>query len=165
MTEYVISDTHAYHANIIRYCNRPFKDVPEMNGRMIYNWNSVVTPNDIVYHVGDVSFGKKEDLRNFVQCLNGHKILIMGNHDRQKSIMRWAGFEDVLDSLILERNGYRFLLHHYPWYDVPPPGIDRVIHGHIHNTIDESPKYHKCNVNVSVEMINYTPIPLLSLLP
>ena len=43
------SDTHFYHGNIIRFCNRPFEDVEMMNETIISNWNRVVGPNDIVF--------------------------------------------------------------------------------------------------------------------
>ncbi len=49
------SDTHFGHANIIRFCDRPFKDIQEMNERLIANWNAVVRPGDSVYHMGDFS--------------------------------------------------------------------------------------------------------------
>lgn len=54
MTEYVISDTHFFHRNIIDYCKRPFKSVEEMNSEMIRKWHRRVKPDDIVYHLGDV---------------------------------------------------------------------------------------------------------------
>ena len=47
------SDTHFYHGNIIRFCNRPFKDVETMNETIISNWNNTVGQDDIVFHLGD----------------------------------------------------------------------------------------------------------------
>lgn len=52
------SDTHFNHTNIIRFCNRPFKDVAHMNETIIANWNSVVGPDDIIFHLGDFLFGR-----------------------------------------------------------------------------------------------------------
>ena len=81
MKVFIISDTHFNHANIIKYCNRPFKDTKEMDEMMIKNWNETVSNKDIVLHLGDFGLGKKEYIASIVKRLNGKKILIMGNHD------------------------------------------------------------------------------------
>ena len=60
MNTWLISDTHFDHANIIKYCNRPFKDVDEMNNTIWQNWNSVVDADDIVYHLGDFALGPSD---------------------------------------------------------------------------------------------------------
>ena len=63
---YVISDTHFSHNNIIEYCDRPYKNTLEMNQDIIKKWNSVVTENDIVFHLGDVGFGLVEQLKPMI---------------------------------------------------------------------------------------------------
>lgn len=76
--DYFTSDTHFSHTNIIKYCNRPFKSVEEMDEVLIANWNSVVKKTDQVFHLGDFGYNYK-----IAQRLNGHKHLIWGNHDRK----------------------------------------------------------------------------------
>jgi calcineurin-like phosphoesterase family protein len=74
------SDHHFDHANIIKYCNRPFLSVDEMNEEIVKRWNQVVDANDTVYYLGDFSLGKGS-VEKFVPRLNGEKYLVMGNHD------------------------------------------------------------------------------------
>ncbi len=53
---FFIGDTHFGHANIIKYCKRPFSSAQEMNEMLIKYWNETVEPSDTVYHVGDFAF-------------------------------------------------------------------------------------------------------------
>ena len=90
------SDTHFGHANIIKYCARPFASVQEMNRELIARWNAVVGPRDTVYHLGDFAFGKASEAPTFLRKLNGaKKILIRGNHDRNARQMLEVGFDEV----------------------------------------------------------------------
>lgn len=73
------ADPHFQHANIIKYCNRPFKDVEEQDETLITNWNSVVRPDGIIYIVGDFGFGS---LERILRRLNGTKFLVLGSHDK-----------------------------------------------------------------------------------
>ncbi len=107
------SDTHYGHANIIKYCQRPFPDLDAMNRAMITNWNAVVGPRDTVYHLGDFAMGKAPLIPTYRQKLNGAVCLIKGNHDRSTTQMQAAGFQ-VYEELFLTLDGVRLYLHHQP---------------------------------------------------
>ena len=143
---FIISDTHFFHGNIIKYCNRPFKDYKEMNKVMIEKWNSKVSQEDIVIHLGDFSFGHNEKIKEIREQLNGTIILIKGNHDWR--IDEDCGFIIVTGALQIGN----LILSHFP-LEVPDGFTN--IHGHIHHK--ESFK----GINVSVEKTNYEPIELL----
>jgi len=84
MRVYVTSDHHFSHKNIIKYCNRPFTSVEDMNIYMMKKWNDKVRPFDLVFHLGDFAFTKKTNLQKIRDQLQGVIILIPGNHDRKK---------------------------------------------------------------------------------
>jgi calcineurin-like phosphoesterase family protein len=153
---FVISDTHFNHENIIQFCNRPFGSVGEMNECIIRNWNTVVNPDDTVYFLGDFS----RDNDGFLQELLGQKIFIRGNHDKQFSQFMYSYRK-------LIHRGISFLLIHDPGEVGRKRGIKThkgwVIHGHLHNNEPLLyPHFHpeNCSINVSVEMIDYTPVNL-----
>ena len=76
------ADQHYGHANVIKYCKRPFKDVQEMDATLIRNHNEVVTADDTVVHAGDFTLAKREIAEGYIRQLNGHHIFISGSHDR-----------------------------------------------------------------------------------
>ena len=76
------SDHHFGHRNIIRFCKRPFNSAIEMDDEMVRRWNEKVTPEDTVYHLGDVGMIKPEILHRILNRLHGKICLIKGNHDR-----------------------------------------------------------------------------------
>ncbi len=91
MTAFVTSDSHFGHTNIIKYCNRPFKSVEEMDAELQRRWNEIVTPDDVVYHLGDVCL-RKSMTSHWARELNGQKYLILGNHDRSFNFMEQSGW-------------------------------------------------------------------------
>lgn len=95
MRVFLTSDLHFGHKNIIEYEKRPFRNIEDMNAGIIKNWNKVVSNDDMVFCLGDVSFGGAEMTKECVSQLQGKKILIMGNHDRGRSISWWMdkGFQ------------------------------------------------------------------------
>ena len=99
---YLISDTHFAHKNIMKYENRPFKDLIDMREKLILNWNMLVKPEDTVIHLGDFGMCNKDATSEILSRLNGHKIIIKGNHDSHGN--QWfldAGFEEVHKYLVL----------------------------------------------------------------
>lgn len=74
------SDLHLWHTNVIKYCNRPFASVEEMNEMLVKYWNDTVGPDDEVYCLGDVSMAFRP-IETFSYRLNGKKYLVPGNHD------------------------------------------------------------------------------------
>lgn len=153
MRVFVIADTHFGHENIIRYCNRPFMSVEQMDNVLVKNWNETVTNNDVVIHLGDVGLGNKQYIQRIIESLNGNKILVMGNHDNwSEQWYREAGFQTVSRFPILYADFY--LMSHAPLQlSETTPYYN--CYGHVHN--DE--KYHDNSTSAcySVERIGYRP--------
>ena len=151
---YFIADTHFYHENIIKYCNRPLKNSKQMNEYIVNKWNSVVTKDDIVYHLGDVGLGSTDELKELVGRLNGTKILIRGNHDYKRGINGWkkVGFSEVYKKKLVLGN---LILTHEP-IEVEENYIN--VFGHIHNKLLDERFNINNHICVSCDVIDYTPI-------
>lgn len=103
------SDLHLSHKNICYYANRPFSFVDEMNEVLIQNWNNVVGLNDIVYHLGDFSFGNASSQ---IKLLNGTKFFVRGNHE--KPLINAIGEKNVPYMRIIKVENYPdIILCHY----------------------------------------------------
>lgn len=113
---FATSDLHIHHANIIKYCNRPFASMEEMDNILIANWNSVVKPEDEVYLLGDFVWTKsEEDLNSITLRLNGSKHLVLGNHDYfPKEVYLEAGFVEVESGFIdVSVYSHQWIMCHY----------------------------------------------------
>lgn len=110
------SDTHFWHKNIIKFCNRPFSSIEEMNDTIIENWNKVVGENDIVFHLGDFCFCGSDKFKDIIEKLNGRIYLILGNHD-WKTIKNHhtSKFEGIYQQLAIKVNGRKIYLNHFPF--------------------------------------------------
>lgn len=110
------SDTHFNHTNILQYCNRPFKTIDQMNETIITNWNRVVGPDDVIFHLGDFCLGGAEEWNKILNRLNGRIYLVLGNHDlkniRQGFIDR---FEYVAMSMCIQVGKKKIYLNHFPY--------------------------------------------------
>lgn len=168
MEQFFTSDTHFFHARLLEK-GRPFANVEDMNETMIQNWNSRVSANDLVWHLGDVSFGKSEPTREILNRLNGRKILVRGNHDPEgNSSCIKRGFTAVVNQIVVSILGRPFLMSHYPYRQgqilrhVEKHGeafTDKVgdlplLCGHVHDAW----KKHTNQLNVGVDVWDFTPV-------
>lgn len=153
MKRWIISDMHFGHKNIINLEKRPFSSLEEMDEAIINNWNSTVDKLETVYVLGDVSFYNMEKTKEIINKLNGYKILIMGNHDKERTRNWWLdiGFDEVINYPII-LDGF-YILSHETQY-LPEESVYINIHGHTHSKSINKYFY----VNVSVENIDYKPI-------
>jgi calcineurin-like phosphoesterase family protein len=146
------SDTHYGHANVIEYCKRPFKDVQEMNEALIENFNSLVKPEDEVYHLGDFSFSR--DPYRVASRLNGRIHLILGNHDNKRA-MRDCKFVWVKDVYLLRDGKDKFWLSHYAHLRWPKSHHGTYhLFGHSHGNLQGYGR----SMDVGVDCTDYKPI-------
>lgn len=109
------SDTHFNHANIIRFCNRPFENVEEMNETIISNWNRMVSPDDTIFHLGDFCLGGSEVWNGLLDRLNGKIHLIIGNHDIKNLRPSFLNrFEEAVMQKYIEVGKRKIYLNHFP---------------------------------------------------
>lgn len=174
---YFTSDTHFGHTNIIKYCNRPFMDAGEMDREIIRIWNETVKPEDTIYHLGDVAFTSPERAKHILSCLNGHKVLILGNHDRSGPKMKDWGFNEVYQSyqLLLGNTTdglVMFNMSHYPYRgtadehhrskfdnkNLKDEGM-HLLCGHVHDAWKTKPGQFKNHmINVGMDQWNFKPV-------
>lgn len=144
------SDLHFWHNNIIKYSNRPYVSVDEMNNQLVNAHNSVISADDVVIWVGDVAFKNTADTNALLaRLVPAYRILIVGNHDieHKKSEFKRLDFDETHSNYVLD-NAW---CTHYPMNRIPK-GVYN-IHGHLHTNVTDNPR----NYNVSVEVQDYKP--------
>lgn len=171
---FVTSDTHFDHENVIRFCNRPFHNVKQMNKILLENWNNTVGKKDIVYFLGDLVFGKgSHSTEYWLKKLNGNIIFIGGSHDDKEPDKFFSNFykeeptiysKNVIlcKNYILEYKGIKFFLTHEP-ENVPKDWDGWAICGHHHNNRPEEYPFinrKSKRINISVEFTQYKPYSL-----
>ena len=156
---YFCSDPHFGHANIIKYCNRPFKNVEEMDEALIKNWNDKVKSEDTIYITGDVFFHQEAKAIEILSRLNGKKILIYGNHDKpiKRSKTLQSMFEKCCDYEEIWIGDQFIVMSHYAmivWNKSHRGSF--MIHGHSHGGL-KYPIEGKI-LDVGIDAHNYAPI-------
>jgi calcineurin-like phosphoesterase family protein len=171
---FYISDLHFGHKNIIRYDNRPFKTTEEMDNALIENWNKVVSNEDTVYILGDISWHDDYKTAEIFRQLKGTKILIKGNHDnikRDSELAKcFARIQDYAELYLDKKN--KVVMSHYPMPFWNGQFRDTVhLYGHVHNShqwniveswmsearaLQDIPM-RAYNVGCMMDYMNYTP--------
>lgn len=186
------SDTHYFHKNILLYSLRPFGAIAnwdvrlteeekkakwalltdadkqsaldEMHETMIRLWNERVGHTDTVYHLGDFGFGPAESLRAILKKLNGHKIIVKGNHDKGLTTLKDIGFEQaVLELSVIDDDRIVYLRHkpRFDWEQTQKAILtDLHLCGHVH---DEWARQDRI-INVGVDQSWFSPLTLEELL-
>lgn len=157
------SDSHFFHGNIIKYCQRPFESVEEMNETLIMNWNNKISPQDTVFFLGDFGFASSDKIKEVLERLNGNIHLCRGNHDKPLNSL-YKYFVSVFDLktiLVPDEEisgGYRaVVLCHFPLLSWDRQYYKSIhLHGHVHSKtgfIGPELRY-----DVGVDNNNFSPV-------
>ena len=143
------SDEHYGHDRIIEYCQRPFKDVEEMNEVLIAKHNQVVGKNDITVHAGDFGWFKKEaDAQKIIKRLYGSHIFIKGSHDHWLPDSAKFMWRKMIDGQFVVVCHYAMRTweraHHGSWQ----------LYGHSHGTLPGIGK----QMDIGVDCNNFIPL-------
>ncbi|WP_448146998.1 metallophosphoesterase family protein [Labrys miyagiensis] len=154
---FLTADTHFGHESIIRLCKRPFDNLEAMDEALITRWNSKVAPNDVVYHLGDISFRAGKPAETYLERLNGQIHLVIGNHDDREKLEAAGRLRSISDIKEIAWNGQRIVLCHYPMREWP--GAWRGawhLFGHVHGNLDNAPLGY--SLDVGVDSHGYAPL-------
>lgn len=163
MSSFLTADTHFGHANIIRFCKRPFASVDDMKEQLVRNWNSVVkSDRDLVWHVGDFGMSLPDkDMAELFGALNGRKRLVIGNHDVDRkgrvtqALARLPWDAPPTHYAEIKHNGHRIVLNHYAglvWNGMHYGSLQAF--GHSHGGLPGLPGA----IDVGVDAQGYKPI-------
>ena len=147
------ADCHFGHTNIIKFCNRPFITVEQMNRQIIENFQEVVKEGDLTFFIGDTSFNLVD---KYLDQIPGDKVLIRGNHDH-RSYKKWdfaSPYCMIKDVHLLKHNGNKFFLSHYSHRVWPESHFGSFhLYGHSHGTL---PGFGR-SMDVGVDTNNFYP--------
>jgi calcineurin-like phosphoesterase family protein len=150
------ADFHLNHSNILRYCDRPFPNVEEMNQGILDQINRWVKTNDILYFLGDFCMGSKARAVEFRRQIHCKTIFALpGNHDKQARKLtqefRWL---DNLSEISISRQ--RIVLCHYAMrvWNHSSHGAWH-LYGHSHGRLPDVPS--SCSMDVGVDTHDFCP--------
>lgn len=148
-----ISDPHFGHRNMA--IKRGFKDEIEMGEHIVKMWNSVVAKKDVTYILGDITMEKASQYF-WLDRLNGIKKVILGNHDEPQHVPELLKYVNNVAAMRYYKNKEfgNIIFTHAPIHPCELEYRFEInIHGHVHENTLEDKRY----INVSAEVIDYTP--------
>ena len=160
MTTWFTADTHFGQERTLELSKRPFSSVDEMDDEIIQRWNSVVKPDDVVYHLGDFGIPADDEGTPATLNLNGSTIyLVPGNYDsaavletlKEDSRVRIIPPRSILP---LKEMRAQFCLVHEPSEAVQLDAF--YLFGHIHKL----QMVKRNGFNVGTDCHHFTPIDL-----
>lgn len=151
---FTISDLHLSHRNMA--LKRGFKDEYEHDRYIISQWNKVVSKKDTVLLLGDITMEKKAPYV-LLNELNGYKKVILGNHDQPQHVPELLKYVNSVCGLMKYKG---VLFSHCPIHESELTHVGNNIHGHVHEKTLPDKRY----INVSCEVLDFTPVLLESLL-
>jgi calcineurin-like phosphoesterase family protein len=159
---FVTADSHWGHANIIKYCKRPFDSPADMDEYLIKKWNETVGKDDKVFHLGDFAFGDQAYTKSIVSQLNGNIHLLLGNHDKHPP--KWymeRGFREVSSYPIIWSEFV--VMSHQPPQFISDDTPYIFLYGHVHGS-EMYQTITKRSACVCVERWDYAPIDIDTIL-
>lgn len=155
---YVTADLHLGHKNIIEYENRPFASTDEMDKTIIGNFNNIIKPDDVIYHIGDYCIGKPD---RYLEKFTGNWFFLWGNHDK--------AFSYIPYSISLKYAGRLIVMCHFPeFFRENPPPADLYLTAHSHSrfksAIINNLQKPTPLINVGIDNYGYKPVDVNSLL-
>lgn len=152
------ADTHFGHRKVTIPKERPFETAEEMDAILIQNWNQLIKPNDLVYHLGDFAKNQEyENVKKYISQLNGNIILISGNHDskfEERTKLLFHEFYKHQYELFVSDYEY-YVLNHCPMFEWNKSHHNSYhLFGHCHGVVDNIGKTH----DVGVDNNNFFPV-------
>ncbi|MEP3668989.1 MAG: metallophosphoesterase [Roseibium sp.] len=154
MAHFYTADPHFGHAKIIPLCNRPFKNLDEMNAALLDNLKQSMTKRDDLWVIGDFAYkGSGNAIEKIFSEIPGNKHLIIGNHDcKHIKRLNWGSQHEIF---ALNDGPHRFLMCHYPMvsWNQARHGVIQLF-GHVHNNWAGS----RNSVNLGVDLWDFAPV-------
>lgn len=155
MTDFITSDIHFSHRNIMNFCPvtraRFNNDVEFMDNEIIREWNQKVSPRDHTYILGDVAFCNAGKAVGYLSRMNGSKTLICGNHDTK--LLKSKDFDNCFDVIqdyySITVDGVKCIMFHYPiaeWDQCHRGSVH--FHGHLHGNPSGLEQYRALDVGM-----------------
>lgn len=159
MNKFYTADTHFFHDNIIKYCERPFSDSREMNDYLFDAINDTVQEEDKLYFLGDLAFPRNSKLspenccRAILDKINCKNIVfIMGNHD-------YGVYEHIIQDFYkgyVDKIGDRTTYMQHDPMNLPDAIHSQCIylHGHLHSRVSKWHRAIRSVLDVGVDSAN-----------